>query len=122
MKVKQTIVIEKRDDEEWVYLKEMYDAETFVAGKLIRLDNVKNRKQISKIKEKLEKQEKSSNIELSEKQKEAIYAVSEHNVSVITGGPRNRKNNDNQKHNRALQKRRKKSCTMCTHTAGQQKE
>ena len=40
-----------------------------------------------KIEEKLEKQEKQNDIELSDKQKEAIEAVSKHNVCVITGGP-----------------------------------
>ncbi len=87
LKVKGTLVVEERDDDDWVYLREYYDAETFVAGKLIRLDNVKNRKQITKIEEKIEKQEKQADIELSEKQKEAIKAVSKNNVCVITGGP-----------------------------------
>jgi exodeoxyribonuclease V alpha subunit len=87
LKVKGTIVVEERDEEEWVYLREFYEAEVFVAGKLIRLDNVKNRKQIANIKEKLEKQEISNKIELSEKQREAIYTVNKNNVCVITGGP-----------------------------------
>lgn len=87
LKVKGIIVVEERDEEEWIYLREMYDAEEFVAAKLIRLDNVKNRKQIVNIEEKLEKQEKQNNIELSEKQKEGVLAVSKHNVCVITGGP-----------------------------------
>ena len=87
LKVKEIIVIEERDDEEWVYLKEFYDAEMFIASKLIILDNVKNRKQIANIEEKLEKQEKLNNIELSDKQIEAIKAVNSHNVCVITGGP-----------------------------------
>lgn len=89
LKVKEIIVIEERDEKEWVYLKDYYDAEEFIAGKLIRLDNVKNRKQITNIEEKLEKQEKQNKIELSEKQREAISAVNKHNVCVITGGPRN---------------------------------
>ena len=55
--------------------------------KLLRLDNVKNRKQIANIKEKLEELEKANGIELSEKQREAIYSVSKNNVCVITGGP-----------------------------------
>lgn len=87
LKVQGVIVIEERDEEEWVYLSEIYDAEIFVAGKLIRLDNVKNRKQIAHIKDKLEKLETESGVELSEKQREAIYSVSENNVCVITGGP-----------------------------------
>lgn len=87
LKVKEIIVIEERDEEEWVYLKEIYDAELFVAGKLIRLDNVKNRKQITNVQEKLEKIEKANGIELSDKQKEAVEAVSKNNICVITGGP-----------------------------------
>ncbi len=90
LKVKGIITVETRDEEEWVYLREFYDAEEFIATKLIRLDNVKNRKQIMFVKEKLEKQEKQSGTELSEKQRQAIYSVSEQNVCVITGGPRNR--------------------------------
>lgn len=87
LKVKGTIVIEERDEEDWIYLREFYEAEVFIAGKLIRLDNVENRKHIANVKEKLEKQEKLSEIELSEKQREAIYSVNENNVCVITGGP-----------------------------------
>lgn len=87
MKVKEQIVIENQDDVEWVYLKEFYEAEIFIAGKLVRLDNVKNRKRIVFIEEKLEKIEKQNKIELSDKQREAIYAVNDHNVCVITGGP-----------------------------------
>ncbi len=99
LKVKEIIAIEERDEEDWVYLKEFYDAEMFIAAKLIRLDNVKNRKQIVYIEDKLEKQEKNNNIELSDKQKEAIYSVNKHNVCVITGGPGTRQNNNNKKHN-----------------------
>ena len=92
LKVKGTIVIEERDEEDWVYLKEFYDAENFVAAKLIRLDNVKNKKQIMNVEEKVDTIEKTSGIQLSEKQKDAIYSVSKNNVCVITGGPRNWKN------------------------------
>ena len=87
MKVKEIVVLEEKDEEDWVYLKEIYDAEIFIAGKLMRLDNVKNRKQITFIEEKLEKIERKNKIELSDKQREAIYAVNKHNVCVITGGP-----------------------------------
>lgn len=102
MKVKGTVVIEEREDEEWVYLREFYDAEVFIASKLIRLDNVKNRKQIAKVGEKLEKLEQSSGIELSDKQREAILAVNKNNVCVITGGPRNWKDYNNKKYNRSI--------------------
>ncbi len=87
MKARGVIVIEERDEEEWVYLTEYYEAEVFIAGKLIRLDNVKNRKHITNIEEKLEKVENLNKIELSEKQKEAVYTVNKNNVCIITGGP-----------------------------------
>lgn len=87
LKVKGTIVIEEREEEDFVYLREFYEAEMFIAAKLIRLDNVKNRKRIMNIEEKLEKQEKENKIELSDKQRQAIYSVSQNNVCVITGGP-----------------------------------
>lgn len=87
MKAKDIVIIENRDEEEWVYLKDFYEAEVFIAGKLIRLDNVKNRKQIAFVEDKLEKIEKANEIELSDKQKEAIQAINKHNVCVITGGP-----------------------------------
>lgn len=87
LNVKGEIAIEERDEERWVYLAELYDAENFVAAKLIELDNVKNRKRIMNIEKKLAEHEKFYNIELSEKQKEAILAINEHNVCVITGGP-----------------------------------
>ena len=44
-------------------------------------------KEIRGIKTELKKAEKKSNIELSEKQKEAIIDVNENNVTIITGGP-----------------------------------
>ena len=46
-----------------------------------------NAKKIENIKSELQKIEKKSKIELSEKQKEAIKAINENNVTVITGGP-----------------------------------
>ena len=87
LKVKGTIVIEEREEENFIYLREFYEAEMFIAAKLIRLDNVKNRKRITNIEEKLEKQEGENKIELSDKQKEAIYSINQNNVCVITGGP-----------------------------------
>ncbi|MCI8519069.1 MAG: AAA family ATPase [Clostridia bacterium] len=87
LKVKGTIVIEEREEENFIYLREFYEAEMFIAAKLIKLDNVKNRKRITNIEEKLEKQEGENKIELSDKQKEAIYSINQNNVCVITGGP-----------------------------------
>ena len=87
MKAKEELVIEDRENEEWVYLSSYYMAEKNVAEKLIKLDQYKNIKKIDKFKKELELFEKKSNIELSEKQKEAIKEINDHNICVITGGP-----------------------------------
>ncbi len=87
MKAKEDIVLEERDEEEWVYLYPYYRAEEEVARRLIDLDTYKNVKKIDKFDKELEMFEKKSNIDLSEKQKEAIKAINDNNVCVITGGP-----------------------------------
>lgn len=87
LNVKEEIVIEKREDESWVYSKELYEAEANIANKLIVLDSAKNIKKISGFNNELEKIEKVGNIKLSSKQKEAIQAVNSNNVVIITGGP-----------------------------------
>ena len=86
LKVKEEIVIEKRD-EEWIYLENFYRTEEEIAKRIIRLNESKNIKEIKEIEDKLKKIEKQSNIELSEKQREAIKAINEDNVTIITGGP-----------------------------------
>lgn len=87
LKTKNEIVLEDRENQEWVYLYNYYMAEKNVAESLITLDNYLNVKEISNFEKKLKKIEKHSNLELSEKQREAVIAVQEHNVCVITGGP-----------------------------------
>lgn len=87
LNVKEEIVIEKREEENWVYSKELYDAEANIASKLILLDSARNIKKIDGFNKELEKIEKASNISLSEKQKEAIQAINSNNVVIITGGP-----------------------------------
>lgn len=87
LKTKNEIVLEDRENQEWVYLYNYYMAEKNVAESLIALDNYLNVKEISNFEKKLKKIEKHSDLELSEKQREAVIAVQEHNVCVITGGP-----------------------------------
>lgn len=87
LKTKNEIVLEDRENQEWVYLYNYYMAEKNVAESLIALDNYLNVKEISNFEKKLKKIEKYSDLELSEKQREAVIAVQEHNVCVITGGP-----------------------------------
>ena len=87
LKVDNEIVIEKREDEEWAYLYSFYNAEESIANNLIKLINSRNTKKIRNIKVELKKEELNSDIELSEKQKEAIEVINENNVTIITGGP-----------------------------------
>lgn len=87
LNVKEEIVIEKREDENWVYSKEIYDAEANIASKLILLDSAQNIKRIAGFDSELKKIEKAGNINLSAKQKEAIQSINSNNVVIITGGP-----------------------------------
>ena len=77
LKANEDIVIEKRDEEEWVYLYLFYKTENEIAERIIKLKNTKNVKKV----------EEKTDMILSEKQKEAIKQVNENNVTIITGGP-----------------------------------
>lgn len=87
LKVLGEIIIEDRKTEEWVYLEPFDKAENNIAVRLILLQSSKNIKKISKFKKQLEKIQQQSEIELSNKQKEAIQLVNDNNVCIITGGP-----------------------------------
>ena len=87
LRAKEKIVIEKREETEWVYLYEYYRAEVNVAERLKLLNNNKNIKEIKNIKKELMILEKESDIILSEKQLEAIREINNNNVCIITGGP-----------------------------------
>lgn len=85
MKAKEDIVLEEREDEEWVYLYEYYKAEKDVARRLIDLNSYRNVKEIDRFEKELKLFEEKSSIDLSEKQREAIEAINDNNVCVITG-------------------------------------
>ena len=88
LKVKDEIVIEERNEkEQWIYLYNFYKTEKEIAQRHIRLNNFKNIKKIKNIEVALKRAEENIDINLSEKQKEAIRSVNENNVTVITGGP-----------------------------------
>lgn len=91
LKAKNEIIIEERENneklEEWVYLEEFYKAEKNIANKLISLKAGRNIKKINGFERKVKLIEKHSDIELSEKQLEAVRAINNNNVCVITGGP-----------------------------------
>ena len=88
LKVNEEIAVEKREDEtEWVYLIPFYKAEDNIVTRLMIIDTSRNVKKISNIDKELKEIEKNDRIELSEKQVEAIKAVNDNNVCIITGGP-----------------------------------
>lgn len=87
LKVKDEIVIEERECEEYVYLNTFYNTEAEIAFRINRLQKSKNVKKVSHIEAELKKVEANSSIELSDKQKEAVGLVNENNVTIITGGP-----------------------------------
>lgn len=87
LKVKNEIVVEKRENLEYVYLDAFYNTETEIAFLIKRLQKAKNVKKVPNLKTELKKVEENSKIELSERQKEALELVNENNVTIITGGP-----------------------------------
>lgn len=88
LKAKGEIIIEERDDgDEWVYLESFYNTEKAICNRLIKLDQYENSKYVKGIEDEIEKVEKHNVIQLSDKQKEAIKAVNNNNVTIITGGP-----------------------------------
>lgn len=87
LKINDEIVIEDREGEEWVYLYSFYKAENQIAQRITKLDNARNVKKVSNIEKELKLVEEHTDILLSEKQKEAIRAINDNNVTIITGGP-----------------------------------
>lgn len=75
------------EENDWLYLTAFYTAEQNIAEKIQILIQSKNIKKIENVKKELKSIEKKSDIELSEKQKEAVEAINENNVCIITGGP-----------------------------------
>ena len=81
------IIIEEREDNNWVYLEGYYRAEENIVQKIITLDKARNIKQIQEFEKELIKIEEKTDLILSDKQKEAVKAVNDNNVCIITGGP-----------------------------------
>jgi len=85
LKHKDKVIVETRDDKEYVYRKSMYLAELGIANKVVELTrkptlNIKLDKDIEKASER-------ESIVLSDTQKEAVKMAIKNNISVITGGP-----------------------------------
>ncbi len=95
LKMTGKIVEEKIENEDWIFLEEFYRLEKNIATRLYMMQKTSNIKHIKSFGNYLEKEENLLSIKLSEKQKEALKEVNNSNVTVITGGPGTRKNNDN---------------------------
>ena len=87
LKAKDEIVVEKRENDTWIYLDNFYHTEEEIASRLVIINTSKNMKKIKNIDAELKKIQKNSEIELSKKQKEAIKKVNDENICIITGGP-----------------------------------
>ena len=87
LKTKEDIYLEERNEKEWVYLNSFYLAEKNIADKIHALNYSKNTNRIKKFKDELEKIEKLQSIILSKEQRDAVKAVNDNNVCIITGGP-----------------------------------
>lgn len=88
MKAKEKIILEDRDDgTEWVYLASFYQAEKNIAQTIANLQDVESTKKVKNIASELKKIEKKIGLQLSEKQEQAIRAINENNICIITGGP-----------------------------------
>lgn len=77
----------EKDDIDWVFLEPLYKAEKNIAERLIILRDCNNTKKMKNFEQEIKKHEKNMNIELSEKQFDAIKQINENNVCIITGGP-----------------------------------
>ena len=75
-------------------LKAFYKAEENVALKIEKILERENQKTVSNFDKYLKEVEKENDIQLSDMQLKAIEEVNENNITIITGGPGTRKNND----------------------------
>lgn len=87
LKAQAKIFVEETNSGVWVYLDTFFVCEKNIADKLIVLNESKNIKAIKDFNLKFKNEEEIADIILSEKQREAMEAVNNNNVCVITGGP-----------------------------------
>lgn len=87
LNIASEIHIIKKDELDWVFLEPLYKAEKNIAERLLILRDSNNTKQMKDFQKEIKKHEKLIDIELSEKQFDAIMQINENNVCIITGGP-----------------------------------
>lgn len=83
---KQKFAKELYVEDEFIYLKEYYQAEENVAKKILMLSN-NFAKKTNALDEKISEAEEYLQIELSEEQKDAVKACFKNQVAIVTGGP-----------------------------------
>lgn len=89
------IIVEEIDGIDWVFLAEFYKIEQKIAQRINMMLKTKNMKYIADFEVQLAKEESLLQMMLSEKQKEALLQVNNSNISIITGGPGTRKDDNN---------------------------
>lgn len=87
LNVSSEIHIVEKDDLEWVFLEALYKAEKNIAERLTALRDCNNTKFMKSFEKEIKKNEDKLDLELSEKQFDAIMQINENNVCIITGGP-----------------------------------
>ena len=87
LNVKSEIHLVETDESTWVFLEPLYKAEKKIAERLIALRDSQNTKFMKNFEKEIKKKEEVLDLELSEKQFEAINQINENNVCIITGGP-----------------------------------
>ena len=87
LNVNSEIHIVVENHEEYVFLEQLYKAESKIAERLLVLRDCDNVKFIKNFEAEIKKHEEKIDIELSEKQFEAVKQINENNVCIITGGP-----------------------------------
>ena len=87
LNVNSEIHIVVENHEEYVFLEQLYKAESNITERLLALRDCDNVKFIKNFESEIKKQEEKIDIELSEKQFEAVKQINENNVCIITGGP-----------------------------------
>ena len=81
------LVITKQDGRKCIYLRDMYDAEQFIARKLDLLEACEHRIDVMNISALIERLEVENNITYAKLQKKAITDSINNGVFILTGGP-----------------------------------
>lgn len=87
LNVSSEIYIVDYNDNKYVFLNAFYKAERNIAERLLILRDSNNTKYIKDFDNEIKKHEEKIDIELSEKQFDAIRQINENNICIITGGP-----------------------------------